>query len=347
MSQQGDDIGSTAFPPAGWVWRDEACQMFGVSIDTWKGWTGSGKVSCGRWFGKPGGGRRMLYPVEGLRQLMAELRGPDRVYRDPAQPGGYHVPEGYVRREEACRMFGITVTKWDRWCWTGRITCGVQPLKNGPMIYPVEELNRLVAELGRLAPPYPDPERPGVYRVPVHGWRMKRREVLIDADALTLIDGGRLQCPGRGEYAYVLFYTSDGRHDLLHRMILGETDPGLCVAHVNRDPLDCRRENLVVRTKSQRQGAARKLRLRLGKPPSSRFKGVSWIESKGKWEAKIHKEGRRHRLGLFHDEIAAAEAYDEKARELFGEHARLNFPDGVEAGLGCGAGFHPARAEAA
>ena len=41
----------------------------------------------------------------------------------------------------------------------------------------------------------------------------------------------------------------------------------------------------------------------------------------------------RQRLGAFDDEIAAAEAYDEAARELFGEHARLNFPDGIDAWL--------------
>jgi hypothetical protein len=40
----------------------------------------------------------------------------------------------------------------------------------------------------------------------------------------------------------------------------------------------------------------------------------------------------RH-LGRFGDEIAAAQAYDEAARELFGEHAYLNFPDGVDAWL--------------
>jgi hypothetical protein len=39
------------------------------------------------------------------------------------------------------------------------------------------------------------------------------------------------------------------------------------------------------------------------------------------------------RLGRFRDELAAAEAYDEAARELFGEYARLNFPDGVDAWL--------------
>ena len=44
-------------------------------------------------------------------------------------------------------------------------------------------------------------------------------------------------------------------------------------------------------------------------------------------------DGKNRCLGRFRDEIAAAEAYDEAARELFGEHARPNFPDGIDARL--------------
>jgi hypothetical protein len=46
--------------------------------------------------------------------------------------------------------------------------------------------------------------------------------------------------------------------------------------------------------------------------------------------AKIKKDRVLRWLGSFRGEIAAAQAYDEAARELFGEHARLNFPHGVD-----------------
>ena len=49
--------------------------------------------------------------------------------------------------------------------------------------------------------------------------------------------------------------------------------------------------------------------------------------------ATIKKDRIARTLGSFHDEIAAAQAYDEAGRELFGEHARVNFPDGVDAWL--------------
>jgi hypothetical protein len=38
-------------------------------------------------------------------------------------------------------------------------------------------------------------------------------------------------------------------------------------------------------------------------------------------------------IGRFDDELAAAEAYDEAARDVFGEHAYLNFPDGIDGAL--------------
>jgi hypothetical protein len=112
---------------------------------------------------------------------------------------------------------------------------------------------------------------------------------------------------------------------------MGISDPALQVGHANGDPLDCRRANLVVRTISQRIRRSRKRVTNLGRPCTSGFKGVSWLKRERRWRARILVEGRERHLGRFRDEIAAAEAYDEAARELFGEHARLNFPDGADA----------------
>ncbi len=329
--------------PAGMVDRDGVCRRFGISRHVWKLWVKKGFVEGGRWVTVPGQrrglARRKMYSEPELERLQERLQTADMVRRDPLQPGKYLIPDGFVDREGACRMFGVTKTKWDRWTWTGRITCGVHRASL-PTIYPVAELERLVAELGRLAPPYPDPERPGCYRVPVHGWALKRKEVLIDAESLPLIENGRLQCPGLGgartprDLAYVIFYTSEGGpQDLLHRMVLGITDPELVVAHLNGDPLDCRRANLLVRTKSERGQAARKIKTKNGQPTSSRYKGVTWDQKRGKWAARIQAEGKGQHLGRFNDEIAAAAAYDEAARKYFGEHAYQNFPNGIDAAL--------------
>jgi hypothetical protein len=58
------------------------------------------------------------------------------------------------------------------------------------------------------------------------------------------------------------------------------------------------------------------------------FKGVNWSGAKThKWQARIMRNGKRVFLGNFDTPEEAARAYDTAARELFGEHARLNFPE--------------------
>ncbi len=45
------------------------------------------------------------------------------------------------------------------------------------------------------------------------------------------------------------------------------------------------------------------------------------------WYARVGCHGERFCLGRFKDEIEAARARDRKAVEVFGESARLNFPE--------------------
>lgn len=55
------------------------------------------------------------------------------------------------------------------------------------------------------------------------------------------------------------------------------------------------------------------------------YKGVSW--HKGKFRARIILLKQELHLGTFNTAEEAARAYDERAKELFGEFAVLNFPD--------------------
>jgi hypothetical protein len=47
----------------------------------------------------------------------------------------------------------------------------------------------------------------------------------------------------------------------------------------------------------------------------------------------IHGGGTKRYLGMYVLEEEAALAYDRAAWELYGEHARLNFPDAIDAWL--------------
>jgi hypothetical protein len=90
--------------------------------------------------------------------------------------------------------------------------------------------------------------------------------------------------------------------------------------HINGNGLDNRRCNLRLVTGSQNAMNA----ATGGRKGASRFKGVT--KKRDKWIARITKNYCLRHLGCFSTEEEAAEAYDKAARELFGVHARLNFP---------------------
>eukprot|EP01047_Picozoa_sp_COSAG01_P051362 COSAG01_NODE_5294_length_4352_cov_12.531860_2_plen_946_part_00 len=63
---------------------------------------------------------------------------------------------------------------------------------------------------------------------------------------------------------------------------------------------------------------------------SSKYRGVSWDKNSGRWRVCIKHKGGQEHLGSLLDEESAARAYDERARELHGVAARLNFPRASE-----------------
>lgn len=112
-----------------------------------------------------------------------------------------------------------------------------------------------------------------------------------------------------------------GKAVVMHRYILGVTDPLVKVDHRNGDGLNNTRDNLRICTNAQN---VRNQRAH-GDKKTSKLKGVSFIRSAGKYRAQIMVNYRKFNLGNFANEIDAAKAYDAAAREHFGEFARCNF----------------------
>jgi hypothetical protein len=329
--------------PEGFVTRKQAIAMFNVTEQTWRHWTLQGKVPQPRRL--PNGGKvtRTLYALADLDRMREVMHAQDKPHLKP--DGSMHLPPGFIRRQTAWAMFGVRRSVWERWENEGMITCGVY-IRPWPKLYPLEEIKRLLLEFGRLTPPYPDPQHPGCYRAPLAGRNIRRREVIVDEQTLPLIETGVCSWGGSDAQGHVKFTAPDGPQGVpLRRLILGveevippkngsgERGGGIHIGHLNDDPLDCRRENLVVRTGVQRARHRRKNRTFRGQPTSSRFKGVCWVTSAKRWLAAIHSQGKDRRLGQFTDELAAAAAYDEAAKQWYGDHARLNFPDGIDAWL--------------
>jgi AP2 domain len=108
----------------------------------------------------------------------------------------------------------------------------------------------------------------------------------------------------------------------MHREILGATDPQVKVDHHNGDSLDNRRANL--RKCVNGENVANSVKRRDGR--SSKYKGVCWHKRDRKFQASIRVHGRTIHVGIFTDEVQAAQAYDIAARTFFGDFAQCNFP---------------------
>lgn len=115
----------------------------------------------------------------------------------------------------------------------------------------------------------------------------------------------------------------DGRHRmlLLHRWLLGVTDPRVKVDHANGDTLDDRRSNLRRATTQENNRNVRKAR------GASRFKGVS--RNGRDWQAYIGLDGKPTYLGTYATEEEAGAVYDAAARRHFGDFAATNADLGI------------------
>lgn len=139
----------------------------------------------------------------------------------------------------------------------------------------------------------------------------------------------RLSNPARNKW-----YAQTGKKVLMHRVILGLTDPNIWGDHLDSDGLNNQRENLRTCSKIENGYNVRKSCGRNGKPHSSIYKGVSFCKKTGKWKVSItakdsinnpnSKEGNRIFIGLFDEEISAGIAYNHSATKYHRNFAKVN-----------------------
>ena len=133
----------------------------------------------------------------------------------------------------------------------------------------------------------------------------------------------------RNVVAYVYTKLNNGKHSwrggrkmdqlALQRLVMNAQE-GMVVKFRSNDTLDCRKENLVVVSRSY---------IGAGRPSWSKnpYKGISFNRASSKWEACISHEKIRYALGTYETPEAAARAYDRANHELYGDLGFLNFPD--------------------
>ncbi|MEM7806806.1 MAG: AP2 domain-containing protein [Planctomycetota bacterium] len=261
-----------------------------------------------------------------LRQRRIEQRL--RTAEGPVSPSAVALSAHTVKDDQARLTFEAPPTVWRRWQRMGWLQSLGQADGTGCR---ADRLDGLLRYCGLSGLAYEDPKDPTVWRVPLVGETACGREALIDADLVPLVLQYRWRFALTGKAGGGVVETTNPADSVrLHQLAMGGTDEANAMPHVGfrtDDPFDCRRSNLVLRTQSNTNARNRKQETWCGRPVSSRFKGVCWSQRDKRWLAQIKKGSRTFRLGRFRDEVAAARAYDAKARELYGSHARPNFVD--------------------
>jgi hypothetical protein len=120
-------------------------------------------------------------------------------------------------------------------------------------------------------------------------------------------------------YRYVGF---EGREYLAHRLAWAYqfgNQPPPEIDHANRGRDRNAIGNLRPATRVGNNGNSGILRSN-----TSGYRGVSWDRRRARWEAYIWRGNRKAHLGYFDDAKRAARAYNDAARQHFGDFATLN-----------------------
>jgi hypothetical protein len=106
------------------------------------------------------------------------------------------------------------------------------------------------------------------------------------------------------------FATIESERVYLHRFLLDCPDAQR-VKHIDGDTLNNQRANL--------------------RAEANDYLGVSYVKNgKRHWKATVRFDGKQRHLGVFDSPEEAALVRDNAARELWGVHAKLNFPVGAD-----------------
>lgn len=146
------------------------------------------------------------------------------------------------------------------------------------------------------------------------------KEIPLTQGKTAIVDAEDYEVLSKFKWSYDGRYASrtdkDNKKVYMHRVIL-EVSSNEIIDHINRDKLDNRRNNL--RKASHQQNSSNS---KMYSHNTSGYRGVyKW---KNYWRAAITYEGKQISCGYYRSKEEAAQAYNEKARELFGEFAYVN-----------------------
>lgn len=160
------------------------------------------------------------------------------------------------------------------------------------------------------------------------------KEIVLSKGRVAIVDDGDFDRVNAFEwrawkhklgYFYAIHSNFDGKQSrLMHRFILGITNPKIKVDHINGDTLDNRRQN--IRLATQSQNGMNRTRKQMNNKTG--FRGVYLEKKRNKFRAEISINGKGKYVGIFNTAEEAAKAFDKAAKETYGEFCGiLNFPE--------------------
>lgn len=126
----------------------------------------------------------------------------------------------------------------------------------------------------------------------------ERYEVVVDND---IVFPSKVY--KRGNY-YVCVHKR--KYVLIHRWIMGVTNPKLQIDHIDNNTANNKKENLRICTHAQNQ-------------QNIKNKGYSFHKKSGKYQTRISKDGKLKHLGYYKTPEEAQQVYRKAHAEAFGE----------------------------
>lgn len=141
-------------------------------------------------------------------------------------------------------------------------------------------------------------------------WKVKRAQMEIGSAA------GALRGPNG--YLQVSINRKLYRVHLIIWLWMTGREPNAFLDHIDMAKSNNRWANLREATKSQNQANTG-----LSAKNTTGFKGVYWYKERGKFSAQIWKDKKAYSLGYFDRAEDASAARNQKAKELYGDFARV------------------------
>lgn len=161
----------------------------------------------------------------------------------------------------------------------------------------------------------------GIDKIPLTGERGKGKYIIVDKENADYAKQFKWSLHSCG---YATRGKNNGATFYLHREIMN-AQKGQIIDHINGDKLDNRKSNLRFCTDFENT----KNRDKSNGNYTSKYKGVYLDKKRNKWIAQITYNYKAINLGGFDTQEKAAQAYNEKAKELYKEFAKLNILEGL------------------